>query len=240
MASNTSKKKGSKKGFRMKDLFRSSETSRDRATIPSYSTSPGPIAPPCDSSANNPARAGPNDHLPPNASERQKLGLMLLTPVLPSAQIDERSPDIVAIHGICGDPLKTWTHESGALWLRDFLPKDINGVRVFSFGYDAEVALTKSLATIDTFARSLLNNIKLERDGKQQSRPLIFICHSMGGIVLKKALTIARLEDEDEFPFLRTSIRGIFFLGTPHRGADAIRWPQLLANISAVGPVWAK
>jgi hypothetical protein len=166
MASNTSKKKGSKKGFRMKDLFRSSETSRDRATIPSYSTSPGLIAPPCDSSPNNPARAGPNDHLPPNASERQKLGLMLLTPVLPSAQIDERSPDIVAIHGICGDPLKTWTHESGALWLRDFLPKDINGVRVFSFGYDAEVALTKSLATIDTFARSLLNNIKLERDGK--------------------------------------------------------------------------
>ncbi|KAH8765724.1 hypothetical protein F5882DRAFT_335083, partial [Hyaloscypha sp. PMI_1271] len=56
----------------------------------------------------------------------------------------------------------------------------------------------------------------------------------MGGIVLKKALTIARLEDEDEFPFLRTSIRGIFFLGTPHRGTDAIRWPQLLANISTV------
>jgi hypothetical protein len=45
----------------MKDLFRSSETSRDHATIPSYSTSPGPIAPPCDSSANNPARAGPNE-----------------------------------------------------------------------------------------------------------------------------------------------------------------------------------
>jgi hypothetical protein len=37
---------------------------------------------------------------------------------------------------------------------------------VFSFGYDAEVALTKSLASLDDFARSLLNNIKLERDGK--------------------------------------------------------------------------
>ncbi|KAH8744950.1 nb-arc and ankyrin domain-containing protein [Hyaloscypha finlandica] len=232
MASDTSKKKGPKKGFHIKNPFRS--TSRDHAMIPICSTSLDSIAPPCDSSATNPARPGPNDHLSSNVSERQKLGLVLLTPVLPADQIDELSPDIIAIHGICGDPLKTWTHESGALWLRDFLPKDINGLRVFSFGYDAEVALTKSRATIDSFARSLLNNIKLERDGKQQSRPLIFICHSMGGIVLKKALTIARLEDEDEFPFLRTSIRGIFFLGTPHRGTDAIRWPQLLANISTV------
>jgi hypothetical protein len=24
-------------------------------------------------------------------------------------------------------------------------------------------------------------------------------------------------------------------MGTPHRGSDAIRWPQLLANISTVG-----
>jgi len=166
MASDTSKKEGSKKGFRLKNPFQSSSKSRDRATKPSSSTSLGPIAPPCDSSATNPARPDPDDHLPPNASERQKLGLVLLTPALPADQIDEQSPDIIAIHGICGDPLKTWTHESGALWLRDFLPKDINGVRVFSFGYDAEVALTKSRATIDSFARSLLNNIKLERDGK--------------------------------------------------------------------------
>jgi hypothetical protein len=145
MASNTSKK-----GFRIKNLLPS--RSKDRATIPS--------------SATNPALPGPDSDPPQNASEQQKLGLVLLTPDLPADQIDERSPDIIAIHGICGDPLKTWTHESGALWLRDFLQKDINGARVFSFGYDAEVALTKSLATLDNFARSLLNNIKLERDGK--------------------------------------------------------------------------
>jgi hypothetical protein len=157
MAFNTSKK-----GFRIKNLFRS--RSRDRTAIPSSSLCP--IASPCDSSTTNPALPGPDNEPPPNVPERQKLGFVLLTPVLPADKIDERSPDIIAIHGICGDPLKTWTHESGALWLRDFLPKDINGARVFSFGYDAEVALTKSLASLDDFARSLLNNIKLERDGK--------------------------------------------------------------------------
>jgi hypothetical protein len=162
MASNTSKK-----GFRITNPLLS--RSKDRATTPSSSL--GPVAPPRDYSATNPALPGPDKDPPPNASE-QKLGLVLLTPDLPADQIDERFPDIIAIHGICGDPLKTWTHESGALWLRDFLPKDINGARVFSFGYDAEVALTKSLATLDNFARSLLNNIKLERDGKVRA----FIC----------------------------------------------------------------
>jgi hypothetical protein len=157
MASNASKK-----GFRIKNIFRSRST--DRTTIPSSSL--GPVAPPRDSSATDRALPGPDNDPPPKAPEQRKLGLVLLTPVLTADQIHERSPDIIAIHGICGDPLKTWTHESGALWLRDFLPKDISGARVFSFGYDAEVALTKSLATLDNFARSLLNNIKLERDGK--------------------------------------------------------------------------
>jgi hypothetical protein len=152
MASNTSKKP-----FSVKNLFRS----KGRATKPSSSREPD--AAPHDA---NSALPSPDQDPPPNASEQQKLGLVLLTPNLTVSQIDGQSPDIIAIHGICGDPLKTWTHESGSLWLRDFLPEDINGVRVFSFSYDAEVALTKSLATIDDFARSLLNNIKLERDGK--------------------------------------------------------------------------
>jgi hypothetical protein len=123
MAPNTSKK-----GFRIKNLFPS--RSRDRATTPSSSL--GPVAPPRDYPATNPTlEPGPGNDPPPNTSEQQKLGLVLLTPDLPADQIDEQSPDIIAIHGICGDPLKTWTHESGALWLRDFLPKDINGARVF-------------------------------------------------------------------------------------------------------------
>jgi hypothetical protein len=49
-----------------------------------------------------------------------------------------------------------------------------------------------------------------------------------------QALTVARLEFEDEFPF-QSSIRGIFFLGTPHRGSEATKWPQLLADILDVG-----
>jgi hypothetical protein len=87
-----------------------------------------------------------------------------LTPDLGDDQTDPRFPDIVAIHGIGGDAYKTWTHENGTLWLRDLLPKSIKGARIFSFGYDAEVVLTKSQAELDDFARSLLNKLRVERD----------------------------------------------------------------------------
>jgi hypothetical protein len=142
-------------------------------------------------------------------TQRRELGLILLTPVLHDDQVSSVGPDIVAIHGICGDPLKTWTHPNNTLWLRDLLPKAIAGARVFSFGYDAEVALTKAKGKIEDFARSLLNHLEAKRSDEVQFsvlesqvykyfvlaanmlkslrfRPLIFICHSMGGIVLKK------------------------------------------------------
>lgn len=51
---------------------------------------------------------------------------------------DPSVPDIVAIHGLMGDVYKTWTHENGKFWLRDFLPEGLEGkVRIFTFGYEA-------------------------------------------------------------------------------------------------------
>ena len=90
-------------------------------------------------------------------------GLICLTPDLEEEQLSTESPDIVAIHGINGHPIKTWTHEKGAFWLRDFLPEQIPGARVFSFGYDAQVAFTTSRARLDDYARSLLNGLKRYR-----------------------------------------------------------------------------
>jgi hypothetical protein len=71
--------------------------------------------------------------------------------------------DIVAVHGITGDAYDTWTHDNGKLWLRDFLPEDFPGARVFSFGYDAEVFCSRSKGNIESFARSLLEGLTRER-----------------------------------------------------------------------------
>jgi len=168
---------------------------------------------------------------PKEPQPRQKFGLFLLTPDLRDDQLDPQLPDIVAIHGINGDPYETWRHENGRLWLRDFLPKHIPRVRVFSFGYDAQVAFTTSTADLQSFAKSLLGHLGRYRTGKEQPpRPLIFICHSMGGIVLKEAVVLAQIHPE-KYPFIKDSIKGILFLSTPHRGSESVEWPQLLAKI---------
>ena len=45
---------------------------------------------------------------------------------------------LVAIHGLNGDPMGTWTHQIGQpMWLRDILPQALPNVRILTYGYDA-------------------------------------------------------------------------------------------------------
>ena len=171
---------------------------------------------------------------PPPAVERhEKYGLFELSPEQDTIQ-DPGQPDIVAVHGLNGDAFKTWTHPNGRLWLRDFLPDQVPGARVFSFGYPSEVAFTTAKGKLLDFARSLLESLKSRRLGERlQCRPLIFVCHSMGGIVVKQALITARL-DLDNYGDIQESTRGCLFLATPHRGSESVLWPSILANIANV------
>jgi hypothetical protein len=99
----------------------------------------------------------------------------------------------VAVHGLGGDALKTWTAENGKMWLRDFLPDDLkNGAspcfaRVMTFGYDVNVYSKAASQRSFTFAEDLLTALHDYRQGSSASRrPIIFIGHSLGGIVIKK------------------------------------------------------
>jgi hypothetical protein len=104
-------------------------------------------------------------HLPSrlSADDGRKYGLTHLNPASandPSTlERDQRTSfkiDIVAIHGINGHAFKTWTHENGTFWLRDLLPNQFPGARIFTFGYESKVAFTLSAGKLDDFARSLL------------------------------------------------------------------------------------
>lgn len=69
--------------------------------------------------------------------------------------------DVIAIHGLNGHYERTWT-ENGTLWLRDLLPEDLPGARVYSFGYDSRI-FTDTVMTIGDYALELLNAISRER-----------------------------------------------------------------------------
>ncbi|KUJ19713.1 uncharacterized protein LY89DRAFT_716235 [Mollisia scopiformis] len=120
---------------------------------------------------------------------REKYGLFDLY----SPPAEEIEVDVVAVHGLNGDWEMTWTETTtGNMWLRDFVPIQCPKFRVMSFGYDSTFALSHSEATIDDAAHDLINRLDDERQSSPaKKRPLIFVAHSLGGVVVKRALMIA-------------------------------------------------
>ncbi|KAF1999560.1 hypothetical protein P154DRAFT_436839, partial [Amniculicola lignicola CBS 123094] len=94
---------------------------------------------------------------------------------------------IVFIHGLRGHRINTWTKHS-CCWPADLLPKHLPGVRVMTFGYDASVARLfgrPSGNNINKHAASLLLDLQQMRSLESQDRPIVFVAHSLGGIVVK-------------------------------------------------------
>jgi hypothetical protein len=50
------------------------------------------------------------------------------------------------------------------------------------------------------------------------NRPMIFVVHSMGGLVMKKAYLLG--QDEETYQDIISSISAVVFLATPHRGSN--------------------
>jgi hypothetical protein len=84
---------------------------------------------------------------------------------------EEHKVDIVAVHGLGGDPYKTWTHENGTLWLRDIAGQQLPGARIYTFGYDSGFAFSQGTGNIRNFARSLLEALRLERTSQEVLSP---------------------------------------------------------------------
>ncbi|KAE9366534.1 hypothetical protein N431DRAFT_281230, partial [Stipitochalara longipes BDJ] len=139
--------------------------------------------------------------------------------------------DIVAVHGINGGAYTTWTHSNEHFWLRDSLPEVVPGARIFSYGYPAKVFFSLEKGRIDDHARALLEDLlDVRRSPEEQRRPIIFICHSMGGIVVKKAINMT-VVDPGRYSNIQASTAAIFFLATPHCGADPAKMLSVCADI---------
>ena len=136
-----------------------------------------------------------------------------------SSREGEKTLDIVAVHGLQGHAFKTWEHENGQNWLKEFLPKDLPSARIFTFGYESAV-VSDSAAIITDKSRSLLNNLALKHRtiNAKVPRPILFICHSLGGIIVKKALNIAHNDSSRRgFKDVLGNTRAIAFLGVPRK-----------------------
>ena len=66
-------------------------------------------------------------------------------------------------------------------------------------------------------AKNVLVHLKLEGIG---TRPLVFVTHSMGGLLVKQLLRTANESPEAEFGAILKQTRGVCFIATPHIGVD--------------------
>ena len=141
--------------------------------------------------------------------------------------------DFVFVHGLRGGSRKTWskTNNLAHYWPKEWLPIDskFKNVRIHSFGYNSDWGEKgSSVLTIHDFGQALLGGMFTSPylNALECNTPLVMIGHSMGGVVIKKAFLLAK--QDPQFNALARRFHSIFFLATPHRGADSA---QLLHNM---------
>ncbi|MCJ1245218.1 hypothetical protein MMC30_002420 [Trapelia coarctata] len=154
---------------------------------------------------------------------------------------DNVHSSIVAIHGLDGHWKRSWTDEaSGMFWLQTFLPDAVPNARIYSYGYDANTHGSSPVLqrSIDDHALRMVTDLVRERRRTQSNKkPIIFVAHSLGGIVLKSALlhshnaTAAHLPDHRS---IKISTYGIVFLGTPQQGVKGAEIANLILNIGSL------
>lgn len=143
---------------------------------------------------------------------RGPLGLSLL--------YDPSEPliDFIFVHGLRGGSRKTWskTADLEQFWPKKWLPTEprFKNVCIFSYGYNSDWGERKgSTATIHDFGQALLGEMQntLCSSQKEPKTPLVLVGHSMGGVIIKKVLLLAR--QDSLYHHIAARIHSLFLLG---------------------------
>ncbi len=105
----------------------------------------------------------------------------------------------------------------------------LGDVGIWSLAYEVEPTLWKG-NTMPLVERAInaLSILDLEEIG---DRPVVFITHSMGGLLVKQMLRHALDFNNPRWQKIVEQTKGIVFLSTPHSGADLASWTQYIDRI---------
>jgi pimeloyl-ACP methyl ester carboxylesterase len=140
----------------------------------------------------------------------------------------ERWGDVVFVHGLNGDARATWQPEGqpGRFW-PSWLCEDLPNIGVWSVGYPVSSFGWKG-STMPLADRAISTLVLLESYGVGKEKPVIFITHSLGGLLVKEMLRKATDNSVPEGQQLAAHTRGVVFLSTPHSGSDLANFVAFL------------
>ncbi|KAI1098378.1 hypothetical protein F4804DRAFT_324936 [Jackrogersella minutella] len=112
-----------------------------------------------------------------------------MTP-LNDVEQEQHKFDCIAISGLASHPFGSWQpkgRDKSFMWIRDQLPRIMPDTRVSIYGYDTTLVGSNSFQSIQDLATSLIEHIKNSGWSLPSAKLLIFLAHSLGGIVLEEA-----------------------------------------------------
>lgn len=141
--------------------------------------------------------------------------------------------DIIFVHGLGGDVIKTWSASGPDDCWPTWLASDLPCVQVSSISYDAAATgWAGPQMPLQDRGTNILTLLEAEGIG---ARPIVFICHSLGGLVVKQMLRTAKDTQGKKWNQIRKQTRSIFFLATPHAGAPIVAVTELLRLLRLPG-----
>ncbi|KFX91076.1 hypothetical protein V490_06092 [Pseudogymnoascus sp. VKM F-3557] len=126
--------------------------------------------------------------------------------------------DIIAVTGLAGHAFGSWAHSRQKMWLRDYLPRDIqNRARILIYGYESQLyGAHAAKSIISDYGSSFIQSLMDLRDHPScRDRPLILIGHSLGALIIKQAITDLEPSIRSRLP-----VRTLIFFGAPHNGLE--------------------
>ncbi|KAJ0975964.1 hypothetical protein J5N97_017929 [Dioscorea zingiberensis] len=163
------------------------------------------------------------------------------------------SMDVVFIHGLRGGPFKSWriaddkssttsksglvekidqeAGKQGTFWPSEWLTADFPDARLFTVKYKTNLTQWSGASLpLQEVSSMMLQKLTAAGIG---DRPVVFVTHSMGGLVVKQMLYQAKMSGMKEF--VNNTI-GVVFYSCPHFGSKLADMPWRMGLVFRPAP----
>ncbi|GJX77246.1 armadillo-like helical domain-containing protein [Tanacetum coccineum] len=170
---------------------------------------------------------------------------------VPESHSSDPSLDVIFVHGLRSGPFKTWrlsecksssksglvekideeAGKQGTFWPGEWLSGDFPHARLFSLKYKTNLTQwSGSSLPLQEVSSMLLEKLIAAGIG---DRPVVFVTHSMGGLVVKEMLHQASAENRGN---LVKNTVGVVFYSCPHFGSKLADMPWRMGYVFRPAP----